>query len=936
MQIPTATYRVQFTPDFGFKDAAGIVGYLANLGITHLYASPLFEARRGSTHGYDGVDPNRLNPQLGTPAEFENLCRTLQDHGMGLLLDIVPNHMAFDYDNRMLMDVLENGPHSTYYRFFDIDWDHRDFSLRGRLLAPFLGKHYAECLVNGEIKLDWNEDGFAAVYYDHRLPLRIESYPDILGRGLEKAGAAFDKSRPESGGLIDMLDRLKSLAMPLDPAVRADRIRFVKQALRAAYQDNTGLRRLIEAGLHLFNGRAGDAESFVLLDKLLAQQYFRLCYWRVACEEINYRRFFTINDLISLCQEKEEVFDHTHALLTEFIAKGIVSGIRIDHIDGLGDPAAYLNRLRGQFQDIYILVEKILDTAEPLPDDWPVQGTTGYEFGANLNALFVRQENEKSFTAVYNRFRGRGSSFEDVVAAGKRRILETQLSGDLDNLAGNVKIFSSRTWSGRDFTLKRLRAALTEMLVRFPVYRTYSDAQGPRKADRRYIRAAAQASISHRPDLGGELDFLQRLLLGEISRSAADDNPETRELDRQIAARFQQLTAPLMAKGFEDTALYVYNRLLSLNEVGGDPARFGCSAADFHAFLAKRASRWPHAMNSAATHDSKRGEDVRARLNVLSELPAEWAANLEQWHAANRPKKRRLEGREIPGKNEEYLLYQTLVGAFPFGRPDWDRSDFIERISRYVVKAAREAKIHTSWLEPNEAHEAVLTDFVESILHPSAGNDFLKAFLPFGEKVARYGTYNSISQTLIKITVPGVPDFYQGAEMPDLNLVDPDNRRAVDYRQRAQLLKEVRAHTRDRLPAGEFKGGRFEEGLKIAVIAAALAVRKAHPRLFRDGSYIPLQPAARLHNHVIAFARNCESEWSITAVPRFLTALVAESQVPVGAGVWQDTVIGLPEGAPARWTNILTGEQLTVENTLALGDMLAVFPAALLLSEDMV
>jgi (1->4)-alpha-D-glucan 1-alpha-D-glucosylmutase len=933
MQIPSATYRVQFNPAFGFKDAAGIVGYLADLGITHLYASPLFRACRGSTHGYDGVDPNRLNPQLGTPAEFENLCRTLQGHGMGLLLDIVPNHMAFDYDNRMLMDVLENGPHSAYHRFFDIEWDHCEFSLRGRLLAPFLGKHYAECLVNGEIRLDWNEDGFAAVYYDQKLALRIESYLDILGRGLENAGAAFDKSRPEYSILIDMLDRLKSLAMPLDPAVRADRVRFIKQALRTAYHDDGAVRRFIDAGLRLFNGQAGDADSFAPLDNVLTQQYFRLCYWKVACEEINYRRFFTINRLIALCQEKTEVFEHTHALLTEFIENGLVTGIRIDHIDGLGHPTGYLKRLRRRFEDIYILVEKILDSAEKLPDDWPVQGTTGYEFAAMLNALFVRRENEKPFTAVYRRFRGRVGAFEDIVAAGKRRILETQLSGDLDNLAGDIKIFSSRTLNGRDFTLKRLKESLAEMLVRFPVYRTYIDKEGPREADRQYIQAAVQASIRHRPDLRDELDFLLRLLLGESVRGAADDNPETRELDRQIAARFQQLTAPLMAKGFEDTALYVYNRLLSLNAVGGDPARFGCSAADFHAFVAGRASRWPHAMNSTATHDSKRGEDVRARLNVLSEIPAEWAANLERWHAANRTKKRRLKGREIPDKNEEYFLYQTLVGAFPFGSTDL--SDFIERISRYMVKAAREAKINTSWLEPNEAHEAALTDFVERILDASAENGFWEAFLPFAKKIARYGVYNSLSQTLIKLTAPGVPDFYQGAEMPDLNLVDPDNRRPVDYDKRAQFLKEtqVRARTRDGLPVDELQDALFEGRLKLAVIAAALAVRKMRPRLYGDGSYLPLQPAGRHHNHVVAFARHCRSEWSITAVPRFLTALVGESQVPHGAGVWQDTVIDLPDRAPARWKNILTGEELTVENRLALGDILAVFPAALLLAE---
>jgi (1->4)-alpha-D-glucan 1-alpha-D-glucosylmutase len=933
MQIPTATYRIQFNPGFGFNDAAGIVDYLADLGISHLYASPLFKARRGSSHGYDGVDPNRLNPQLGTSAEFGSLTRALQGRAMGLLLDIVPNHMAFDYDNRMLADVLEKGPHSKYYRFFDIEWDHRDPGLRGRLLAPFLGKHYAECLVNGEIKLRYDETGFAVAYFDLKLPLRIESYSHILGHGLEKAKAAFGESQPDYNCFIEILDSLESLALPVDPAGHDNKIRFVKQTLWSTYCENSAIRQFIDDNLRLFNGEPGDADSFVLLDNILTQQFFRLCYWKVACDEINYRRFFSINELIALCQEKEAVFDHTHALLAELIEKHIVSGIRIDHIDGLGDPTGFLNQLRRRFKDVYILVEKILGSDERLPDEWPVQGTTGYEFAHMLNALFVRPENEKSFATVYDRFCGRAASFEDVVNSGKRRILETQMAGELDNLADYLKRFSNRTWSGRDFTLKRLKEALAEMLVRFPVYRSYIDHQGPREADRRYFGSAVESAVLHRPHLHAEILFLQQLLLGEIGEDAADENSETRELGRQIAIRFQQLTAPLMAKGFEDTALYVYNRLLSLNDVGGDPRRFGCSPADFHAFVEERANRWPHAMNSTATHDSKRGEDVRARLNVLSEIPAEWGANLERWHTANRTKKIRLNGQEIPDKDEEYFLYQTLVGAFPFGIRDL--SDFIARISRYLVKAAREAKIYTSWLEPNEAHEAALTAFVERILHSSAEKGFWEAFLPFGQKIARYGTYNSFSQTLIKITAPGVPDFYQGTELPDLNLVDPDNRRPVNYVERAQILNEVQIQTcnRARSPVDELPADRCDGRLKLYLLAAALKIRKAHAGLFRNGRYIALRPAGPFHNHVIAFARHSGPEWSITVVPRFLTALVGEDEDPLGPGIWQDTVIGLPEEAPARWKNIFTHEELTADNRLALGDVLAVYPVALLLGE---
>jgi len=933
MQIPTATYRVQFNPSFGFKDVAEIVNYLANLGVSHLYASPIFKARRNSSHGYDGADPNQLNPQLGTSAEFETLIDVLQGHGMGWLQDIAPNHMAFDYDNRMLMDVLENGPHSAFYRFFDIEWHHPDQGLRMRLLAPFLGSRYAECLIAGEIQLRYGETGFTVEYYDRKLPLRIESYLNILGYGIEKVKITLGENQPDYICLIDILDNLESLSLPVEAGSRTDQIRLIKESLWNIYCTNDVIKQFIDRNTRLFNGQRGEVASFGLLDTILSRQHFRLCYWQVACDEINYRRFFDINELIALCQEKEEVFDGTHLLLSRFVEDGIVAGIRIDHIDGLADPAGYLNRLRRRFKDLYILVEKILDPAEKLPGFWPIQGTTGYEFTTMLNALFVRLKNKERFTTVYTRFSGREESFESVVYSGKRRILETQMSGELDNLAFNVKKVSSGTPAGRDFTLKRLRASLTELLVRFPVYRTYIANGKPRDSDRQYIRAAVESSVLRRPDLKPELLFLKRLLLGELGGGTEDEENEITTLQHLVATRFQQLTAPLMAKGFEDTSLYVYNCLLSLNEVGGDPRQFGCEPSDFHAFVQQRANHWPHAMNNTATHDSKRGEDVRARLNVLSEIPAEWAANLEQWQALNRPLKARLDGREVPDKNEEYFLYQTLVGAFPLG--DYDLADFIDRLGKYMVKAVREAKIHTSWLSPNEAHEAALTAFVERILAPSGENSFLDTILPFCKKIARYGIYNSLSQTMIKITAPGVPDIYQGTELMDLNLVDPDNRRAVDFVNRLKYLQKIKTGARIEIRSliDELMADRFDGRLKLYVMAAALKTRNAYSRLYRDGSYVALQTTGRFHNHVVAFARHDGYNWSISTVPRLLTDLVGEDEDPMGSAVWQDTAIELPAGTPVRWHNALTDEVLTAKNTLALGDLLALFPAALLIGE---
>jgi (1->4)-alpha-D-glucan 1-alpha-D-glucosylmutase len=934
MEIPTATYRIQFNPEFGFQNATDNVSYLAGLGISHIYASPIFKARKGSPHGYDGVDPNRLNPELGSSVDFEKLIDTLQKHGMGWLQDIVPNHMAFDYDNYMLMDVLENGSYSKYYSFFDINWDHPDEGLQGRLLAPFLGGRYAECLENGEIQSSYDAAGFAITYYDMKLPLRIESYLDVLGREVEKFKASLGEEHPDYSRFIDMLDNLESLSLQIDPAGHCDQVRSIKQTLWDLYCNSAIIKQFIEQNLRVLNGEKGNAGSFNLLDQILSRQIFRLCFWKVACEEINYRRFFDINELIAICQEKQAVFDHTHALLTQLIKDGIVSGVRIDHIDGLGDPTEYLKKLRERMGDVYILVEKILDPAERLSDFWPVQGTTGYEFNNMVNGLFIQPENEEKFTAIYTRFSRLEDSFEQIVYAGKRRVLESQMSGDLDNLARDMKRISTRKRIGSVLTMKRLKESLTEILARFPVYRTYIDQGGARDADRQYIHLAVELSVLHQPHLRPELAFIQELLLDDFSANRSDSDFDVSELARQSITKFQQLTAPLMAKGFEDTALYVYNRFISLNEVGGEPRQFGCSVDDFHAFVKKRAGQWPHAMNNTATHDSKRGEDVRARLNVLSEIPEEWAGNLKNWHHLNHSKKIRLNGRPVPDNNEEYFLYQTLIGVFPFD--DFTSSSLMERISNYVIKAAREAKLHTSWLEADEEYEAALVSFVESILNPSDKNGFSKAFLPFFKKVAFYGIWNTLSQTLLKITIPGVADFYQGTELFDFHLVDPDNRRSVDFEKRKQFLAEILNNfSSDPLHMiKELLANRRDGRIKLFLIARALRTRNAHAELFQHGSYVPLAAAGRFKAHVIAFARTDKKHCSITVVPRFLTGLVKENQNPLGNRIWRDTEIIFPEKRATRWKNIFTAEILSPNASLKLGDILQHFPCALLFKED--
>ncbi|UCF94240.1 MAG: malto-oligosyltrehalose synthase, partial [Desulfobacterales bacterium] len=743
----------------------------------------------------------------------------------------------------------------------------------------------------------------------------------------------LDPGHPDRVKLSSVLEILAGLPVPEKRAERYHSIGIIKDTLRDLYAHNPAIQRHLDASVHLHNGQKGRPASFQLLDQLLAQQVFSLAYWKVAGEEINYRRFFDINELITLRQENREVFEKTHLLIGQLMQRDWAAGVRIDHVDGLADPAEYLRWLRQRVGDKYLVVEKILEAGETLPRSWPVQGTTGYDFGDLVNGIFCRRRNRAKSTATYVRFSRQDHSWAQIVYASKRRVLETQLAGDLDNLARTVKSLAAREPCGRDCTRRRLKDALKEVLACLPVYRTYIAPGKVTPTDRRRLQAAVESSVGHRSHLQSELSFIQRLLLGECGPERGDDEAAASELQKQAITGFQQLSAPVMAKGFEDTALYVYNRLISLNEVGGNPERFGWCRAEFHDFNRKRERLWPHAMNCTATHDSKRGEDVRARINVLSEVPEEWAQNIEHWHALNRKKKTRRNGGAVPDKNEEYFLYQTLLGAFPSHASV--APDFVARIRAYVRKAAREAKVHTSWQAPDEEYEAALMAFAEKILDPSGPNPFLEAFVPFGRKVAFYGIFNSLAQTLIKITAPGVPDFYQGTELPDLNLVDPDNRRSVDFAQRRRLLAEIRSrYVSDPLALlAELRDDLASGRIKLFVVATALQMRNEQAALFRHGRYLPLNVAGRFRDHVIAYARVLENQWSITVVPRFLTDLVQPPTHPLGKRIWRDTAVELPADAPSRWHNILTSETLDAAQTIGVGQALQHFPVASLLGE---
>jgi len=930
MKIPCSTYRLQFTADFGFAAAAEVLPYLKDLGVSAIYASPIFHARAGSRHGYDVVDPNRINPELGGEAGFDPLNQEARRLGLGWVQDIVPNHMAYDGQNRLLMDVLENGEASRYRDFFDIDWQHPYESMRGKILAPFLGAFYGECLENGEITLHYDEQGLSIRYFALRLPVNIESYGDVLTHDLGALRRRLGPQQSDSVKFLGVIYTLKNLAPKEESAERADQIRFIKQMLWELYSTTPAIRDHLDANIARFNGVKGNPESFNLLDRLLAQQWYRLAFWKVAAEELDYRRFFNINELISVKIQDEKVFRALHELILKLVAAGKLTGLRVDHVDGLYDPLTYLRRLRRQAGDVYLVVEKILGSDEELPADWPIQGTTGYEFLNYLNGIFCARAQRRRFTQIYERFTGLDSSCPALMIEKKRLIIGKYMAGDIESLAFLLKRVSSRDRHAADVTLYGLKRALVEALAYFPVYRSYVSPGVFSVQDRRQLTESVERAKSANAGLLLELNYIKRFLLLDFADHMSEEE-KAGWLD--FVMRFQQLTGPLMAKGFEDTALYVYNRLLSLNDVGGEPDRFGIGLDEFHRFNLARLKRWPHALSATATHDTKRGEDARARINVLSELPDEWEKQLRLWSRINRPHKTRIRGAEAPNRNDEYALYQALIGSYPL---DGEAPDiYLERLKAYLVKAVREAKVHTEWLKPDEAYEEAFVNFAAKILVPGDANVFLQAFLPFVKRVAHAGAFNSLSQTLIKIAAPGVPDIYQGSELWDLSFVDPDNRRAVDFPRRRRLLaqlKEAQAHD----PAGLIEEllAHWQDGrIKLHLLQKLLNFRATHDELFSAGDYLPLSAAGESAPMICAFARHHDRAWAIVVVPRLIGALVFRGGSPLGAEAWGETSLELP-AAPRRWLEIITGNSIEAPgHTLALSELFKNFPGALLYAD---
>jgi len=898
-----ATYRLQFHQGFGFRDAQALVPYLAELGVSHLYASPLLEARPGSTHGYDIIRHDRLNPEIGTPEEFAALIRALAAHGMGLILDIVPNHMGIGgRDNAWWLDVLEWGEASPYAAYFDINWEAARPDLKGRVLLPVLGDQYGAILEKGEIALrfDRGEGSISAWYYNERFPISPRSYAAILRYG----GAPL-------ADLADDFARLRLLA------ARAARERAL--ALRRGLAERA---RDPAAGRAGIGGTAGRGASFRRLHRLLETQAYRIADWHVAAEEINYRRFFNINDLAGLRIELPELFDATHRFVFGMIERGEVEGLRIDHIDGLFDPARYCAALAERFAEpFFVVVEKILARYERLPE-WPIAGSTGYDFVNQVLALFVDPAGEGPMTRLYRRVTGRGESFDDVVYASKKRIMQVNLSSEMNVLARRFHRLSMSERRTRDFTFKGMLSALEEVIAAFPVYRTYVSPRGAGADDRRYI-AWAIAQARKRWQSGGTtiLDFIQRVLEGELpGHSRPEDVLRT-------AMQFQQVSGPVMAKAFEDTAFYRYFRLLALNEVGGDPRRFGMSCAAFHHLMIERARSWPRAMVTTATHDTKRGEDARLRLALLSEMPRDWGRRVTHWLRLNRRHRSEIDGAPAPDRNAEYLFYQTLVGAWPIGGVEADRpavDALAERVAAYMEKAVREGKEQSGWSYPNLDYEAAVQRFVRGVLDASRPNPFLADLAQFVGLLARPAAIASLAQLVLKLTVPGVADIYQGGEMWDLSLVDPDNRRPVDWPLRRRLLAEIA----DAAPAElctNWQDGRE----KLFILKTLLGLRRRHPGLFTAGDYQALEvTAGRYSEHLCAFARRHGDDRLVVAVPHLAYRLHEGG----GRPDWGTTGIVVP--APGDWRNLFTGERFAGRERIGAGELYREFPVAVLIAPD--
>jgi malto-oligosyltrehalose synthase/4-alpha-glucanotransferase len=895
MNNPITTYRIQFHKDFSFEDARRILDYLKKLGIGTLYASPVFEAVPGSVHGYDSVNPTRINPELGTEEELREISRELKQANIGWLQDIVPNHMAFHPNNEWLMDVLEKGPQSPYTPFFDIV-GHKE-----KLMVPFLGSTLEECLSNGEITMEWNGQRFVLKYYDSSWPINPRSYETILTAAKAKPNQALQQ-------LLEQLPQMHQVEDPETYSKQWDE--FLLQLASLVKHEATS--KYIQQCVEAVNK---DAE---ILKSIANDQAYRLCHWQETDHRINFRRFFTVNGLICLNIQDPRAFDKHHRLSVQLLKEGVFSGLRIDHIDGLHDPSGYLEELRDASGDnAYIVVEKILEPGEGLPDYWPIQGNTGYDFLSMANNVFTNKQAEKPFTLFYQKLVKDRKSIHRQLHEKKSLILHRYMGGELENLYRmftQLNLVEKKTLT--TIHPEDVKAAIAEFLIQCPVYRYYGN-HFPLEDE----EAAAVQDIFHRIRKSGEaparaLGILERVLL---------HRPEEGDVEYNLRAlkfyqRCMQFTGPLMAKGVEDTLMYTYQRFIGHNEVGDSPEAFGDTIDEFHGKMRLRQEQWPLSLNATSTHDTKRGEDVRARLNVITDLPDEWMKAVQEWREMNED----LKGEKGPDANDEYFIYQTLVGAWPYVKEE--EKDFAPRMEEYIQKALREGKVHSDWTKPNEQYEADAKKFATSLLDKS--RPFWKSFTAFLEKINDHGIVNSLSQVLLKFTCPGIPDVYQGCELWDLSLVDPDNRRPVDYEKRIQWLDAIEERGQEKEFVNELWSSRKDARIKLWLVHSLMKLRRDNPEVFSEGEYIPLQTDGRYKDHVLAFARKSRRKLYIVALPLHTAQICEEQGVDVAEIDWADTKILLPQEVDENWEDLFGQAKGRAEGSLAVKELFKALPLA--------
>lgn len=903
MNNPVSTYRLQFHKEFTFNDFDKIIPYLQKLGAGTIYASPVFEATPGSVHGYDGLNPHKINPEIGTEEQLKDISKRLKKQGISWLQDIVPNHMAFDPHNPWLKDVLEKGQKSLYASFFDVPWTGKIY--HGKIMIPFLGSPLEEVIRNGELKIDFEETRFVLQYYESAWPIRLRSYVSILQSGEGTPVQAIQQ----------LLDQVKEIQKAEEPIAYTEPLHEFQLQL-AALVKNEKTKGYIESRIQQVNNNKE------LLLKIANEQVYQLCEWQKTDYQINFRRFFTVNGLICLNMQNTEVFQHYHKYIKHLIDEGVFHGLRVDHIDGLFDPAGYLQLLRELTgEETYIVVEKILEPGEALPDYWPIQGNTGYDFLSMVNNVFTQKKSEEQFTNFYKELVNDDRSIQQQLHDKKSYILHEHMGGELDNLHLLFLEMNLIEKSDADEVQPEfLKEAVAEFLIQCPVYRYYGNSLPLQQKEANDIENILIRVRDSKTELSPAIELLKEALLIKPKENDAEYN--SRAL--RFYQRCMQFTGPLMAKGVEDTLMYTYNSFIGHNEVGDSPEAFGTSPEEFHRQMIDRQQKWPLSINGTSTHDTKRGEDVRARLNVLTDLPEEWFSAVQEWQKLNTD----LRQNGAPDANDEYLIYQTLIGAYPM--PGEDADNFSTRIQEYLQKALREAKTHSNWTTPNEKYEGAAKSFAVSLLNTN--QPFWLSFEKLHKKAADFGVINSLAQVLLKFTCPGVPDVYQGTEFWDLSLVDPDNRRLVNYEERQRLMEELEAQANEEHEnlMSHLWEYRYSAKIKLWLVHKLLNERKQNSELFSKGDYVPLTIEGKLKENVLAFARRYQETWYVIAVPLHLASVCTQQQKEILAIDWNDTRIVLPAEAPAGYEHLFSKTKGNHEKEIAVKEIFKSLPLAVL------